>query len=122
MSGINDYLKRMARLTGRKQRPKLTAKAAKLPGEVQAAVDSAVCLSRTPTDKGPRTVLQMFGLGHLIVEQTPDLEARILRAWPELTPAQVARVMRAISSRVAAEIARSASMLPSDAVPFKDRY
>lgn len=67
-------------------------------------------------------MLSMIGLGRLIVQDTPDLESRILRAWPELTPAQVARVMRSISSGVANEIARSGSTLPGDSVPFKDRH
>lgn len=109
--GIQGYLKRMARRTGRKTVPKLARKSVVLPQEVQHAVDGASYVPRSANENGPRVMLSMVGLGRLIVQDTTDIEARILQAWPELSPAQVARVIRAISAGVAARIA-SASDVP----------
>jgi len=70
--GIHAYLKKMARLTGRKKSPKLVKKSAPimLPQEVQHAVDSARYMARTPTQNGPRVIVSMVGLGRLVVQDT----------------------------------------------------
>ncbi|MGC2962943.1 hypothetical protein ACPUET_23565 [Paraburkholderia graminis] len=124
--GIHAYLKKMARLTGRKKSPKLVKKSAPimLPQEVQHAVDSARYMARTPTQNGPRVIVSMVGLGRLVVQDTTDLEARILRAWPELDPAQVARVIRAINVGVANELAQPglSFRLPDSAKPWMERF
>ncbi|KVA11930.1 hypothetical protein WI41_07555 [Burkholderia latens] len=105
---MNEYLKRMARLAGRKLAPKLAKKAAPLPAEVQNAIDGASFVERVPTEDGYRVVVSMVGLGRLVVQETPDIEERISRAWPELNKAQVGRVLRAIQAGASAAIARNA--------------
>ncbi|CAG9239337.1 hypothetical protein PSP6_800005 [Paraburkholderia tropica] len=85
---------------------KNTAKAVKLPRDVEDAIAGATYMQRAATDEGHRTLFWMVGLGHLIVQQTPNLQERVSKAWPNLRAEQVAHVLRAIDAGVAASIAR----------------
>lgn len=90
------------------RRVKSSAPTSELPRTVEDALAGASYMLRAPTEDGHRVMLSIVGLGHLVIQDTADLDARITRAWPELNDRQVARVVTHINAGARAAIARAA--------------
>jgi hypothetical protein len=102
MSGtIQTYLKRMARLTGRKFSPK--HKGTKLPKTVEECLNGIQCHVRhfDPED-GVRVLITMSLVGNFMLggKALPDeAERRVKRAFPDLSDRQVGRAAELLRVR-----------------------
>jgi hypothetical protein len=74
----------------------------RLPAELVAAIERMGILRRTPGDDGaPRVAIKIPGVGSAYLNESADLCARILRAYPDLSEACARRAVVLIEAEVA---------------------
>ncbi|MDR5784634.1 hypothetical protein QCE63_35150 [Caballeronia sp. LZ065] len=95
-----------------------------LPRHVADALASASYLMRSPDENGPRVVATIAGFGSVVLggRGGDDIEARVVRTWPDLSNAQVWRVLKYIDAGAAAAIRAATEQPGRQKDRWLDRY